>query len=235
MAPSMQEGPVVVPTATVPSSQQSARQRLPIIPAIPRKLEKQLRKTSGLAAGSRSAADTALEPSTTGPINCNGESTQVDEEGPDNDRDTATADEQPTNGVPNAASQNDSREENPAVEGTPTVKEISPTVGFPPPSILDPECPPFVPEPSRTPSETLDGTSNLSEENGADGKLAESAEEFNVPQVPYPIQTTATASWAPCQPTSPAVPSPFSQPYSTYGQSPLLYGPASFHHDKYPR
>ncbi|KAL8995606.1 MAG: hypothetical protein Q9169_004680 [Polycauliona sp. 2 TL-2023] len=213
MAPSVQEGSVVVPTMTG-AMQLPARQRLPIIPAIPRKLERQLRKTSSLAAGSRSATTPILEAPAKHPavrtdeIACtNGE--QV----PANEVDTlATGAEETVQ---------HSTEVHSTERTSSRDTELPPAVNFSSPSILDPETPAFVPDHARTPTETLDGTSSL------DGRPSDD-------QVPYSMQTTAP--WTPYDSTSPdhSVRSATQQAYAAYSElPPPLYAPTIVPNDKY--
>ncbi|KAL8658597.1 MAG: hypothetical protein Q9226_000887 [Calogaya cf. arnoldii] len=235
MAPSVQEGPVVVPAMTGPSIQRPARQRLPIIPAIPRKLEKQLRKTSSLAAGSRSATNPTAEAPTNHPLvraevtqNISGEPASENEPAPDNEPDTQSIKYTEATG---ASSVEDSsskdiagREESVTGADTAETTKMSPAVKLSSPSILDPESPAFVPETSKTPTETLDGTSSL------DGHPSD-------PQVPYSMQTTAPGSWAPYESTSPdhSIRSPMQQTYAPYSQPPpLFYAPTVLPNEKLP-
>ncbi len=232
MAPSVQQGSVVVPAMPGATTQRPASQRLPIIPAIPRKFEKQPRKTSSLAAGFRSVTNTPLEPPASHPIVRHDKSLHVGGEGrPDNDPHTNAF--QHLEGAGNPSVEGSCIKDNAKNMATATVVGTTiatetppPVVSFSPPSVLDPESPPFVPvgHTSKTPTETLDGTSSL------DGNPSD-------PQAPYPIQTTAPPSWAPYETTSPdhSVQSPMQPTYAAYGQpAPLFYAPTVFHNDKYP-
>ncbi|KAI4244042.1 MAG: hypothetical protein L6R42_010576, partial [Xanthoria sp. 1 TBL-2021] len=189
MAPSVQEGSVVVPAMTGASLQRPARQRLPIIPAIPRKLEKQLRKTSSLAAGSRSATNPTLEAPANHPaVRAHETQNTSAEPAPGNESDaqsikhSETTDEPPLEEL--STKDNTGSMASATGEDTAVTMKMPPAVNFPSPSILDPESPAFVPDISKTPTETLDGTSSV------DGHPSD-------PQVPYSTQTTAPGSWAP--------------------------------------
>ncbi|KAL8852948.1 MAG: hypothetical protein Q9221_002198 [Calogaya cf. arnoldii] len=231
MAPSVREGPVVVPAMTGPSIQRPSRQRLPIIPAIPRKLEKQLRKTSSLAAGSRSATNPTAEAPTNHPVvraeetqNIGREPASDNEPAPDNEPDTQSIKntEAPEASLVEDSSSKDIAGTEDSVTGADTAEttKMSPAVKLSSPSILDPESPAFVPETSKTPTETLDGTSSL------DG-----------PHVPYSMQTTAPGSWAPHESTSPdhSIRSPLQQTYAPYSQPPpLFYPPTILPNEKLP-
>ncbi|KAL8816564.1 MAG: hypothetical protein Q9223_004448, partial [Gallowayella weberi] len=228
MAPSLQNGPVVVSTATVTNSQLPPRRRLPIVPAIPRKLEKQFARSSSLAAASHSATNSALDPSNSRIINPGDENPQAEARG----RLDFAQDMQATKALHqseglaldgHSIGEGEQITETATVEGATEVEPTPPMVKYPSPSILDPESPPFIPEVSKTPTETLEGTASLDEPR-------------DDPKVPYPIQTTATESWNPYQTTSPdqCMQSPMQQPYPTYEPpAPLFYPSAVFQNDKY--
>ncbi|KAL8673730.1 MAG: hypothetical protein Q9168_001837 [Polycauliona sp. 1 TL-2023] len=215
MALSVQDGSVVVPTMTGASIQLPARQRLPIIPAIPRRLERQPRKTSSLAAGSRSATNPALEaPANPPPVRADETPHTSSEQAPGEEVDTQTiaAKEADTPPVEESSSKD-----------TDATTKMPSAVNFSSPSILDPETPAFVPDHAKTPTETLDGTSSL------DGHP-------NDPSLPYPIQTTAPGSWTPYDSTSPdySLRSPTQQAYATYGEPPPpFYAPTVVQNDRY--
>ena len=222
MAPAVQEGSVVVPAMTSASIQRPPRQRLPIIPAIPRKLEKQLKQTSSLAAGSRSATNPILEAPAQHPALGAGETQQLDR--------TPVHDEEDKHIIEHA----EEIEEHPVEEsfsisvasvtgeGTTAKANVLPAANFSSPSILDPESPVFVPEASKTPTDTLDGTSS------SDGRQSDR-------QPSYTMQTTATGSWAPDESTSADYTiSPSTQyPYATYSHPlPPYYAPTVLHNEK---
>ncbi|CAO1598444.1 hypothetical protein XANCAGTX0491_002210 [Xanthoria calcicola] len=229
MAPSVQEGSVVVPAMTSASIQRPARQRLPIIPAIPRKLEKQLRQTSSLAAGSRSATNPTLDAPANHPAVQVHEQQHINREpAPDNRPDAhsikhSEETEQPpleeSSTKDNTSSMASAMGENTAA---PTTTKMPSAVNLSSSSVFDPESPEFIPENSKTPTETLDGTSSV------DGHPS-------YPQVPYSTQTTAPASWAPYETTSPhqSTRSPVQQAYAPYGQPPpLFYAPTVLPNDR---
>ncbi|KAI4221110.1 MAG: hypothetical protein L6R36_007129 [Xanthoria steineri] len=230
MAPSAQEGSVVVPAMTNASIPRPARQRLPIIPAIPRKLEKQLRQTSSLAAGSRSATYPTLDAPTNHPLVRVHEQQHISREpAPDNRPDThsikhSEETEQPPleefSNKDNTSSMASATGDNTAATTTTTTK--MPSAVNLSSSVFDPESPEFIPETSKTPTETLDGTSSV------DGHPSH-------PQVPYSMQTTAPVSWAPYESTSPhqSLRSPVQQDYAPYGQPPpLFYAPTVLPNDR---
>ncbi|KAL8752185.1 MAG: hypothetical protein Q9199_005924 [Rusavskia elegans] len=229
MAPSVQEGSVVVPAMTGASIQRPARQRLPIIPAIPRKLEKQLRKTSSLAAGSRSATNPTLEAPANHPaVRAHETQNTSAEPAPGNESDAQSikhseaTDEPPLEEL--STKDNTGSMASATGEDTAVTTKRPPAVNFPSPSILDPESPAFVPDISKTPTETLDGTSSV------DGHPSD-------PQVPYSMQTTAPGSWAPYESTSPdhSIRSPMQQAFAPYSQPPpLYYAPTVLPNDKHP-
>ncbi|KAL8684425.1 MAG: hypothetical protein Q9224_006357, partial [Gallowayella concinna] len=231
MAPSLQYGPVVVPAATVANSQLPPRRRLPIIPAIPRKLEKQFGRSSSLAAGSPSTTNPAFDSSKSPTINNLGEEKLPAEDGSRlelHQNMEATGDVQKSEEravVGQSLGEEDRGTETATVEGSTPAATTPPIAKYPSPSILDPESPPFIPEVSKTPTETLDGTSSLDESR-------------TDPKIPFPIQTTtSTESWDPYQTTTPdqGIQSPMQRPYPTYEpHAPLFYPSAVFHNDKYP-
>ncbi|KAL8804628.1 MAG: hypothetical protein Q9182_002436 [Xanthomendoza sp. 2 TL-2023] len=228
MAPSLHNGPVVVPTATVTNSQLPPRRRLPIIPAIPRKFEKQFARSSSLAAASHSAINAASDPSNSRILKPGDDNPPAEARGSldfsQNMRATkALHDSEGVALDAHSIREGEHGTDTATVEGTTPVEATPPIVKYPSPSILDPESPPFIPEVSKTPTETLDGTASLDEPR-------------EDPKVPYPIQTTTTESWNPYQTTSPdqCIQSPMQPPYPTYEHPPpLFYPPAVFHNDKY--
>ncbi|KAI4249291.1 MAG: hypothetical protein L6R40_000749 [Gallowayella cf. fulva] len=227
MASSVQARPVVLPAAAVPATQQPARRKLPIVPAIPRRLEKHFGRSSSLAAGSRSVTNTAFDPPTSRPMDRLDETSHLDHR-PDRDihQDTQVTHEvhESMEVAANGQSSIDGVHgtETATAEGVTPAALTPPAATLPPPSILNPESPPFVPEVSETPTETLDGASSL------DGNLSD-------PRAPLPHQTTDT-KWNPYQtmPTDQGIQSPIQQPYATYGpRNALFYPPTVFHNDKY--
>ncbi|KAL8765300.1 MAG: hypothetical protein Q9209_007575 [Squamulea sp. 1 TL-2023] len=197
------------------SVQRPTRRRLPIIPAIPRKLEKQLRKTPNLAAGHPECIQ-ILE---TLPVSGDG--------GPHKEPDTQFSQQldeikvsrvEESSAKDNTGSNDTAMEEyNPMTATTPPVADSSPL------SVLDPETPPFIPDTSKAPSRTPEDTSSL------DGKPSD-------PQAPYPTRTITTESWAPFQTTPPdsSIYPPTQRMYPAYGSPvPLFYAPAVCHPDKY--
>ncbi|KAI4279990.1 MAG: hypothetical protein L6R38_004816 [Xanthoria sp. 2 TBL-2021] len=229
MAPSVQEGSVVVPAMTGASLQRPARQRLPIIPAIPRKLEKQLRKTSSLAAGSRSATNPTLEAPANHPaVRAHETQNPSAEPAPDIESDTQSIKHSEATDKPPleelSTKDNTGSMASATGEDTAVATKMPPAVNFSSPSILDPESPAFVPDISKTPTETLDGTSSV------DGHPSD-------PQVPSSMQTTAPGSWAPYESTSPdnSIRSPMQQAFAPYSQPPpLYYAPTVLPNDKHP-
>ncbi|KAI4276960.1 MAG: hypothetical protein LQ337_002121 [Flavoplaca oasis] len=226
MAPPVQEGSVVVPAMTSASIQRPPRQRLPIIPAIPRKLEKQPKQTSSLAAGSRSATNPILEPPAQHPALGAGETQHVDST-PEHDEEDKHIIEH-TEEIEEPLVEESSSIDNTANiasatgEGTTAITNMIPPANLSSPSILDPESPVFVPEASKTPTDTLDGTSSL------DGRQSDR-------QPSYSLQTTATGSWAPYDSTSAnyAISPSTQYPYATYSQPlPPYYAPTVLHKDK---
>ncbi|KAI4192233.1 MAG: hypothetical protein LQ348_003230 [Seirophora lacunosa] len=197
--------------------------RLPIVPAIPRKLEKQSGKHSSMLAASTSvlspvpefSASRAILP-TPGSLQhaCPTEKPQdhsTSVNGHDDELvDSASADRDGRVGT--AASS--------PVEAANAEDSISAT-NTSIPSTLDPQTPPFVPEASRTPPDDADVSSNLTKEGDIHAKQMAS-------QALYPLQTTTSST--PYQKTPPdnSAPSPLQQSHYSHGHtSSLFYDPAA--------
>ncbi|KAL8791106.1 MAG: hypothetical protein Q9213_000313 [Squamulea squamosa] len=193
--------------SNVTSVQRPAPRRLPIIPAIPRKFEKQLTRTSNLAASHLGIVHNREK------IHVNGEG------GPDKDPDTQLI--QHLEQTEECPVEESSAKDN---TGSTMAAITSPVAGFSPLSILDPESPPFIPDTSKAPARSSE---DISSQNG----------KSSDPQVPCPTETTTTEPWAPLQTTSldpSTTHPPTQQMYPAYGQPVAsFYAPAVCHADKY--
>ncbi|KAI4114133.1 MAG: hypothetical protein LQ338_008050, partial [Usnochroma carphineum] len=214
------DAPRMTPIATDPN--RPACPRLPIIPAIPRKLERKLRNNSSLAAESRSAPSNVPEPPASRPILRTDETLQEgfpDGSPQDHDKSTSSQEAQPvettTDGLPKEADAEGGTAATHSMEAIDTEESVAaanPSV----PSVLDPQTPPFVPEASKTPPEALHTTSN----SNSEGEI--SLKQSN-PQVPYPLQTATP--WMSYETTPPddSLHSPAQQPHYSHGHSPTLF------------
>ncbi|KAL8721465.1 MAG: hypothetical protein Q9225_001877 [Loekoesia sp. 1 TL-2023] len=227
MAAPPRDAPVLTQAATGHPTDRPSRPRLPIIPAIPRKLEKRSNNNSSMIAGSKSGTNTVPEPPASCPIPRTNESSQ---DGPSGSapRDNSTSPSKQT-----IESDQITGDAIPAEEDGPTksaqaspieiakaqesITDISPG----PPSALDPQTPPFVPEASRTSPQAVDTISDHYGENDLPPKRDDR-------QFPYPLQTTVP--WTPYHTTPPdeSVQPPMQESYRSYGEStPLFYDPTA--------
>ncbi|KAI4176381.1 MAG: hypothetical protein LQ343_001120 [Gyalolechia ehrenbergii] len=199
--------------------------RLPIIPAIPRKLERKLQKDPSMIGGSKSATSTLPGPPPTRPTRSTDKNSHYDASA------STPPDGSTTSGKKNVEEKQIPANTMPAKEDVPMDSdqasqfgvanaELSNAAANPVlPSVLDPQTPPFVPEASRASPEAVDTTSDPKGENNP-------PPEQHDQQMPYPLHTTGP--WMPYHTTPPddSVHSPVQQSYRSYGQSnPLFYDP----------
>lgn len=225
MGASVQDTPSMTPTATDRLSNRPACLRLPIIPAIPRKLERKPRHNSSMVVESRSARSAVPQPPAIRPIlRTDGDSRKEPSDKTPQDQgirnsnregqpEGITVIESPGATAPQTALST------PASATAEDSLATSPAI----PSALDPQTPPFVPEASRAPLETVEiaeCNSNLDNELDVPSKQTD-------PQVQYPLQTTT--SWMSYQtPPDDSVNSSIQHPEYTHGHpTPLFYDPAA--------
>ncbi|KAI4184672.1 MAG: hypothetical protein LQ346_006060 [Caloplaca aetnensis] len=219
----------MAPTATDRLCNPRACPKLPIIPAIPRKLEKKLRSNSSMVAGSKSiprekdaqrqeAATLSVEASSKPTIDdgqetestlhskepAHGEASKVKE---DLDKISSRAEEAVRTPSPKAEQ---------AFSPDHSATTTSPAAR----SVLDPQSPSFVPEASKTSQGPADTGSNMSDEVDVCTKQSDL-------HVPHPLQTTT--SQTPCQtPPDGSVNSSVQQRKNGHGHTTsLFYDPAA--------
>ncbi|KAL8934808.1 MAG: hypothetical protein Q9216_005724 [Gyalolechia sp. 2 TL-2023] len=224
MAASLQDPPVVIHAAMGHPADRPSCLRLPIIPAIPRKLERKLHKDSSMIGGSKSTTSIVPEPPPSRPTRSTGGNSQDDAPTSTPRSGSKSSDKKniEEKQIPvNAASTEedlatDSKQTSP--DGINIAEELNAAANPVLPSVLDPQTPPFVPEASRASPEAVDNTADLNGENNPP--------EQDDQRIPYPLHTTAP--WMPYHDTPPddSVHSPVQQSYRSYGQSnPLFYDP----------
>ncbi|KAL8933752.1 MAG: hypothetical protein Q9211_005604 [Gyalolechia sp. 1 TL-2023] len=228
MAASVQDSPIPTHAAIGHPMNRSSCLKLPIIPAIPRKLERKLRKDSSMIAGTKSSPSTVPEPAATRPIRSTDENSPQDSSASMPRDGSTSSDKQNMEGKPipaNTIPAGDIVAVDSDHVSVANAEESNAAANPVLPSVLDPQTPPFVPEASRAFPEAVDTPSDL---NGEDNLPSEQEDQ----PMPYPLHPTAP--WIPYHTTPPddSAHSPLRKSYRSYGQSsPLFYDPTtSYNH-----
>ncbi|KAL8998536.1 MAG: hypothetical protein Q9188_006082 [Gyalolechia gomerana] len=205
MATSLQDRPVVTHAGMGHPTDRPSCLKLPIIPAIPRKLERKLQKDPSMIGGSKSATSTLPGPPPTRPTRSTHKNLHYDASAstpPDGSTSSGKKNVEekqiPANTMPakeDVAMDSDQASQFGVANGELSNAELSNTAANPVlPSVLDPQTPPFVPEASRASPEAVDTTSDPNGENNP-------PPEQHDQQMPYPLHTTGP--WMPYHTTPP--------------------------------
>ncbi|KAL9602781.1 MAG: hypothetical protein Q9219_001624 [cf. Caloplaca sp. 3 TL-2023] len=218
MAAALHDAPVLTRPATGHfTTTRPPCPRIPIVPAIPRKLEKKVQKSSSMVAGSYSAPTTTPERPVSYIALNQGKDSEDGRMDYEPHKSNSTFEDQTmkfTRSTTDAtATQEDGTLESAgAFPGkTAEVETPSQVANSATPSALDPHTPPFIPEASRTSQDTADNPSEAT--GGNDSPSAKGTQ-----QIPNDLQTAA--SWMPYNNTPPedVLASPIPSLYPDYRQ-----------------